>query len=105
MSRKSSRSSASKRWNGQQRTAPVEALSARIFRLRIACGYSVYELATKAGILAHTIYRLESGRSVDKRCLPALACALSVPYCRLLCGEHSCSERACVPAARLEAPG
>jgi hypothetical protein len=27
------------RWNGQRRSAPAEALSARMFRLRIARGY------------------------------------------------------------------
>jgi hypothetical protein len=50
-----------KRWNGQRRSAPVEALSARAFRLRIARGYSVYELSAAAGILAGTIKRLQSG--------------------------------------------
>jgi len=89
-------------WNGQRRTAPVEALSARIFRLRIARGYSVYELAEDAGVLASTIQRLESGKPVDKRILPAVARALGVPYCRLLCGNHNCARRACVTA--LSAP-
>jgi DNA-binding XRE family transcriptional regulator len=85
-----------KRWNGHSRAAPVEPLSARIFRLRVALGYSVYELATAAGILARTIQHLEAGKPVDKRVLPALAIALEVPLCRLLCGEHSCVKRACV---------
>ena len=69
-----------------------------MFRLRIAQGYSVYELASEAGVLSCTIQRLESGKPVDKRLLPAIADALRVPYCRLLCGEHSCAERACVRA-------
>jgi DNA-binding Xre family transcriptional regulator len=85
-----------KRWNGHSRAAPVEPLSARIFRLRVALGYSVYELATATGILACTLQRLESGKPIDKRILPTLATALEVPLCRLLCGEHSCVKRACV---------
>jgi transcriptional regulator with XRE-family HTH domain len=56
----------------------------------------VYELAEAADIAACTIHRLESGKPIDKRILPALATALGVPYCRLLCGDHSCAERACV---------
>jgi transcriptional regulator with XRE-family HTH domain len=87
-----------KRCNGHHRVPPVEQLSARIFRLRIERGYSVYQLATQAGVLACTIQCLESGKTVDKRALPALARALGVPLCRLVCGEHSCAERACVPA-------
>jgi transcriptional regulator with XRE-family HTH domain len=83
--------------NGHRRDAPVELLSARIVRLRIARGFSVYELATAAGVLACTIQRLESGKPADKRVLPALARALGVPVCRLVCGEHNCTERACVP--------
>ena len=75
-----------KRWNRHRRGAPVEPLSARIVRLRIAGGYSVYELATAAGIFAGTIQRLESGKPADKRVLPALARALGVPVCRLVCG-------------------
>jgi DNA-binding XRE family transcriptional regulator len=86
-----------KQCNGHRRDAPVEPLSARIVRLRIARGYSVYELATAAGVLACTIQRLESGKPADKRVLPALARALGVPVCRLVCGEHNCVERACVP--------
>jgi DNA-binding XRE family transcriptional regulator len=97
---KKSGSSPSRRWNGHRRTAPVELLSARIFRLRIVRGYSVYDLAREAGILACTIRRLESGKPVDKRFLPPLATALGVPYCRLLCGDHSCVERACVQMPR-----
>ena len=85
-----------KQRNGHRRYAPVEPLSARIFRLRIARGYSVYELATAAGVFAGTIKCLESGKPADKRVLPALARALGVPVCRLVCGEHSCAERACV---------
>jgi DNA-binding XRE family transcriptional regulator len=88
-----------KQRNGHRRYAPVEPLSARIVRLRIARGYSVYELATAADIFAGTIQRLESGKPADKRVLPALARALGVPVCRLVCGEHNCVERACVRAA------
>ncbi len=83
--------------NGHRRVAPVEPLSARILRLRIARGYSVYELATAADVLACTIQRLEFGKPADKRVLPALARALGVPVCRLVCGAHNCVERACVP--------
>jgi transcriptional regulator with XRE-family HTH domain len=61
-------------------------------------GYSVYELATAASIFAGTIKRLECGKPADKRVLPALARALGVPVCRLVCGDHSCADRACVPA-------
>jgi DNA-binding XRE family transcriptional regulator len=89
-----------KLWNGHYRGAPVEPLSARIVRLRVARGYSVYELATTAGIFAGTIKRLESGKLADKRVLPALSTALGVPFCLLVCGDHSCGERACVPAHR-----
>jgi transcriptional regulator with XRE-family HTH domain len=77
----------------------VETLPARILRLRIARGYSVYDLAREADVLATTIHRLESGKPVDKRVLPALATTLGLPYCRLLCGDHSCAERACVRAS------
>ena len=89
-------SSHPKRLNGHHRAAPVEPLSARVARLRLARGYSVYELATEAGILACTIQRLESGKPIDKRVLPAIATALDVPLCRLVCGDHNCEERACV---------
>jgi DNA-binding XRE family transcriptional regulator len=82
--------------NGRRRIAPVELLSARIFRLRIARGYSVYDLATAAGVFAGTIKCLESGKPADKRVLPALATALGVPLCRLVCGEHDCIAQACV---------
>jgi DNA-binding XRE family transcriptional regulator len=86
-------------YNGHRRAAaPVEPLSARIRRLRIARRYSVYELGTTAGVFAGTIQRLESGKPADKRVLPALATALGMPVCRLICGNHSCAERACVPA-------
>jgi len=90
------------RWNGQRRSVPVEALSARVFRLRIARGYSVYELSAAAGIMASTIKRLEAGEVVDKRILPQLAVALRVPLCRLVCGEHNCTERACVPVRSIQ---
>jgi transcriptional regulator with XRE-family HTH domain len=84
-----------KRQNGHRRDTPVEQLSARIARLRIASGYSVYELSTAAGVFSGTIQRLESGKPADKRVLSALATALGVPVCRLVCGDHSCAERAC----------
>ncbi len=93
-----------KRSNGHHRVGLVEPLSARIMRFRIARGYSVYELATAAGIFAGTIQRLESGKPVDKRVLPALATALSVPVCLLVCGDHSCAERACVLPRSARAP-
>jgi transcriptional regulator with XRE-family HTH domain len=76
--------------------SPVEPLSARIFRFRIARGYSIYELAKAANVLAATVQQLESDKPADKHVMPALAAALAVPLCRLMCGEHSCSERACV---------
>ena len=101
MTSKHSQSPSPKRCNGLRRVPPVEPLQARLFRLRIALGYSVYELATAAAVLACTIQRLESGQPVDKRVLPALAAALGVPLCRLVCGEHSCAERACVPPSNL----
>jgi len=46
-----------KRCNGHHRAAPVEPLSARIFRRRIELGYSFYELAAATGVLACTIRR------------------------------------------------
>jgi hypothetical protein len=55
-------------------------------------------LATEALVPAWIIQRLECGKPVDKRFLPALAVVLGVPYCKLLCGDHSCLERACVSA-------
>lgn len=82
--------------------APVEPLSLRMRRLRIARGYSIYELATEAQIFAGTIRHIESGRPADKRALAPLAAALRVPLCRLICGEHDCSQRACVPQAPLQ---
>ena len=85
-----------KQRNGQRRIAPVELLSARIFRLRIQRGYSVNDLATASGVFAGTIKCLESGKPADKRVLPDLARALGVPFCQLVCGEHNCAERACV---------
>lgn len=93
-----------KRSNGHHRDRAVEPLSARITRLRIARGYSVYDLATAAGVFSGTIQQLESGKPADKRVLPALAIALGVPVCRLICGEHSCTERACVPARSARRP-
>jgi DNA-binding XRE family transcriptional regulator len=87
-----------KRSNGHRRVAPEEPLSARIVRLRIARGYSVYDLARAADVLAFTIQCLESGKPADKRVLPTLASALGVPFCQLVCGEHNCADRACVPA-------
>ena len=80
--------------------SPVELLSARVFRLRITRGYSIYELATEAQVFAGTIRRLESGKSIDKRILSPLAAALGVPLCRLVCGDHNCAGRACVPPSR-----
>lgn len=90
--------------NGHRGVAPVEPLSARIRRLRIARGYSVYELAMTADVFAGTIQRLESGKRTDKRVLSALATALGVPFCLLVCGNHSCAERACVPAQSARDP-
>jgi len=95
---KHQRSPDPKRCSVRRGAAPVESLSSRITRLRIARGSSVYELASEAGVFAGTIQRLESGKPADKRVLPALATALGVPLCRLVCGNHSCAERACVPA-------
>ncbi|HEV2738530.1 MAG TPA: hypothetical protein VGU66_08125 [Candidatus Elarobacter sp.] len=92
-----------KPYNGHRRVTPVEPLSARIRRLRIARGYSVYELAMTAGVFAGTI-QLESSKPTDKGVLPALATALGVPVCRLVCGNHSCAERACVPARSARTP-
>ncbi len=43
-----------------------------------------------AGILASTAQRRESGKSVDKPVLPALAAALGVALCRLGCGANRC---------------
>jgi len=50
MNAKHSSSSQAKRSNGHR---------------RLARGYSVYELATAAGLLANTIQLLESGKPVD----------------------------------------
>lgn len=80
-----------RRLSGHGRIALTEPLFARIMRLRIGRGYSVYELATAADVFAGTIKRLESGKPADKRALPALAGALGVPVCRLECGGHSCA--------------
>jgi DNA-binding XRE family transcriptional regulator len=87
----------------KHRRPPTEPLSARIFRLRTARGYSIYDLANAAGVFAGTLQRLESGKPADKRIMPAIATALDVPLCQLMCGEHSCRERACVPPSRLVA--
>ena len=85
------------------RRAPVEPLSARVLRYRIARGYSPGDLASAAGVYAGSIRRLESGGAVDKRILAPLSEALGVPLCRLVCGEHTCAQRACVPSSRLDA--
>jgi transcriptional regulator with XRE-family HTH domain len=77
------------------RRPPVEALSARVLRYRIARGFSPDDLAAEAGVFPGTIRRLESGKSIDKRVLAPLAKALAVPLCRLVCGEHDCAQRAC----------
>jgi transcriptional regulator with XRE-family HTH domain len=90
--------------NGHRNRVLVEPLSARVFRLRIALGYSVYELAEDAGVFVGTIKRLEGGLPVDKRELPPLAKALGVPFCELLCGDHDCAERACVSAPMAAEP-
>jgi transcriptional regulator with XRE-family HTH domain len=68
---------------------PMEPLSARVFPFQIARGYSIYELAKAANILATAVQRLESGKPVDKHVMPALATALDVPLCRLVCGSNS----------------
>jgi transcriptional regulator with XRE-family HTH domain len=69
-------------------------------RLRIACGYSADDLANAANVFTGTIRSLESGKAADKHVLPALAAALGVPLCQLVCGAHDCTERACVTPAR-----
>ena len=89
------------RRNGQRRSAPVELLSARVFRLRIARGFSIYDLAASADVSALAVRRLEAGEPVHKRILPALARALDVTLCRLICGEHDCKQAACVSPAPL----
>jgi hypothetical protein len=50
---------------------------------------------------AGTIERLESGKPGDKRVRSALATALGVPFCRLVCDDHSCADRACVHVVAL----
>ena len=45
------------RCNGHHRAGLVEPLPARLVRLRIARGYSVYELATAASGLAPNVHR------------------------------------------------
>ena len=84
------------RCNGHHRPVLLEPLSARLIRLRIARGYSVYELATAAGVLACTIQRLESAKPADKRVLPVLSAILGVPVCQLVWGNINRIERACV---------
>jgi transcriptional regulator with XRE-family HTH domain len=90
--------------NGHRNPVLVEPLSARVFRLRIGLGYSVYELAEDSGVFVGTIKRLEAGLRVDKRELSQLAKTLGVPFCELLCGGHDCAERACVPALSVPEP-
>jgi transcriptional regulator with XRE-family HTH domain len=92
------------RWNGHRVIKPVELLSARAFLLRIARGFSIYDLAAFPGVDAGTIRCLEAGKPVDKRNLPAIAAALGVPLCYLVCGEHDCAKKACVPADQLRRP-
>jgi len=89
------------RRDGQRRSASVELLSARLFRLRIARGFSIYDLAAKADVSAPAVRRLEAGEPADKRILAALARALGVSLCHLLYGEHDCKQRACIPAGSL----
>jgi DNA-binding XRE family transcriptional regulator len=88
-----------KRCNAIHRRPPVEPLSARLFRLRIERGYSIDDLAKEAGVLPSAVRCLESGKPADKRIMQALARALGVPLCRLVCGEHDCTARACVVIA------
>ena len=90
----------SRRYNGRL----VESLPDRVFRLRIARGYSVYELAETAGVLACSIQSLEAGKPVDKAVLTPLAAALDVPLCILVCGNHDCMASACVPVRQLKRP-
>jgi len=88
----------------RSRRAPVVPLSARA-----SCDTgspavtAVMTLRARQGVRAGAIRRLESGSPVDKLMLAPLAAALGVPLCRLVCGEHSCAERACVPASGLDA--
>jgi transcriptional regulator with XRE-family HTH domain len=101
---KRSSSRLSRPWNGQRRVVLVEPLSAGLLRLCIARGYSVHELATAVGVFAGTIKCLESGKP-DKRVLPALAAAVDVPLCALVCGDNDCVKRACFSLMRpLPAP-
>ena len=90
-----------KRCNGHHPCYPVEPLSARLRRLRLACRYSVFELAAVAQVLPSTIQLLEAGKATDKRGLASLAVALRVPLCYVVCGEHNCADRACVREPRL----
>jgi transcriptional regulator with XRE-family HTH domain len=89
------------RWNGHRVIKPVELLSARVFRLRIARGLSIYDLAEFSGVYVATIRCLETGKPVDKRAFLAVAAALGVPLCHLVCGDHDCAEKACLPADQL----
>ena len=90
-----------RRWNGQRRVAPAEALSARILRLRIARGYSAYELANEAGVPAGSIRLLECGKSADKRTLAALAAALGVPLCQLCAARTTAPNEPASPISLL----
>ena len=49
------------RWNGHRVIKPVEPLSARVFRLRIARGLSIYDLAEFPNVDIGTIRCLEAG--------------------------------------------
>ena len=89
------------RWNGHRVIKPVELLSARVFRLRIARGFSIDDFTETPGVSLWTLRRLEARKPVDKRELPPLAAALGVPLCELVCGDHDCTERACGPSNRL----
>jgi transcriptional regulator with XRE-family HTH domain len=89
------------RWNGHRVIKPVELLPARVLRLRIARGLSIYDLAEFPGVYVSTVRSLEAGKPVDKRDLAAVAAALGVPLCHLVCGEHDCTKKACVPTAQL----
>ncbi|MDB5068948.1 MAG: hypothetical protein JWM87_59 [Candidatus Eremiobacteraeota bacterium] len=90
-----------KQANGVRRVPPVELLSARLLRLRIARGFSIDDLTEAPGVSLWILRRLETGKPVDKRELAPLAAALGVPLCELVCGDHDCTERACVPSNRL----
>jgi hypothetical protein len=65
--------------------------STRLQRLRAGKGTDIF---------AGTIERLESGKPGDKRLLSAMATALGAPFCRLVCGDHSCTDRPCATLLR-----